>query len=273
MATWQEIIQRYHIRHHNQIAKTAAPLRHHFHITCIDYIKIDNGGKFSYLCTRPECSEYYAAEGLYMADPYFRHPSLHRSGLFNIDSVGSNEFKKNNRKVSDQFNLYFPLILSKKTADSVEFFCFAGETPDALQSLYLHHAPLLKLFGSYFKQELKAILRQMDEESISLAELLGEAFYEGVEPSHAIGEEALHTTLIALGKTKDVEMAASLSPRERDCLRLLIHGNSAKDSALELDLSPRTIESYLENIKNKLCCCSKRELFSIGSDFADLGLL
>lgn len=273
MTTWQEIIQHYHIRHHTQLAKIETPLRDNFHITCIDYIKISNEGEFSYLSTRPECAEYYAAEGLFSTDPYLKHPSSHRSGLYAMESLGSAEFKENNLKVSNRFNLFLPLVLSKKTSDFVEFFCFAGENPGALQTLYFHHTSLLKLFAAHFKEELSPLLQEMDEASFSLIDLQGDAFYERVEQLCAFEEDALHAALISLGKKKEVQMAASLSPRERDCLKLLIHGNSAKDSALELNLSPRTVESYLENIKNKLLCANKRELFSIAADFADLGLL
>lgn len=273
MATWQEIIQRYHIKHHNQIAKTASPLHSHFRITCVDYIKIHNSGKFCYLCTHPECAEYYAAEELYYSDPYFRHPSTHQTGVFTMESLGTDEFKNNNLKVSNKFNLHSPLVLSERTEESVEFFCFAGENSDALQTLYLHHLPLLKLFAVHFKKQLNLILQEMTEESFSLIDLQGDCFYEGVERSYSINEQSLHDYLIALGKKREVQQASSLSPRERDCLKLLIHGNSAKDSALELHLSPRTVESYLENIKNKLGCNNKRDLLSIAADFADLGLL
>lgn len=273
MTTWQEIIQRYHIKYSNQIAKTASPLRDLFQITCIDYIKIHQTGKFSYLTTRPDCAEYYASEQLYLSDPYFRHPSTHQAGFFPMESLGSNEFKANNHKVSNQFNLHFPLILSKKSEDFVEFFGFAGENPTALQSLFLYNPPLFSLFATHFKKELSSLLRKLDEESYSLIELQGDSFYEGVAPPCAIAEKSLHAYLIALGKQKEVRLASSLTPRERDCLKLLIHGNSAKDSAMQLHLSPRTIESYLENIKNKLCCSSKRELFSIAANFVDLGLL
>lgn len=52
----------------------------------------------------------------------------------------------------------------------------------------------------------------------------------------------------------------SLSERETECFFYLLRGHSAKAVGTKLNLSVRTIESYLENIKNKLSCSSKTEL-------------
>lgn len=50
------------------------------------------------------------------------------------------------------------------------------------------------------------------------------------------------------------------SPRELDCIKLLMFGYSYKRIASKLDLSTRTIEYYIENIKRKLDCCNKQML-------------
>lgn len=51
-----------------------------------------------------------------------------------------------------------------------------------------------------------------------------------------------------------------LTERECECLFLLIRGKTAKEIATLLTLSSRTIESYLENIKNKMNCRNKSEV-------------
>ena len=70
-----------------------------------------------------------------------------------------------------------------------------------------------------------------------------------------------------------MEKAASLSERERQCLKLFLLGKSAKETAIDLSLSPRTIEFYFENIKNKLACRDKASVFSFGRELENLGLL
>lgn len=57
-----------------------------------------------------------------------------------------------------------------------------------------------------------------------------------------------------------LQKSSSLSTRERDCLRYLLMGKTAKETALLMKISFRTVEYYFENIKDKLGCFSKREL-------------
>jgi len=51
-----------------------------------------------------------------------------------------------------------------------------------------------------------------------------------------------------------------LTTREHQCAHYLLNGMTAKEIGKQLDLSPRTIESYIENIKFKLCCRNKVQL-------------
>jgi DNA-binding CsgD family transcriptional regulator len=52
----------------------------------------------------------------------------------------------------------------------------------------------------------------------------------------------------------------NLSKRELECLFLLLRGQTAQQTANVLQLSRRTIESYLNNMKNKFGCFNKSEL-------------
>lgn len=51
-----------------------------------------------------------------------------------------------------------------------------------------------------------------------------------------------------------------LTERECECVFLLIRGKTAKEIAGLLSLSKRTVESYIENIKNKMNCQNKVEI-------------
>lgn len=72
---------------------------------------------------------------------------------------------------------------------------------------------------------------------------------------------------------KHIKMASILSPRERACLKFFLQGKTSKETAKELFLSFRTIEYYFENIKDKLNCSTKRELYLLARIFEAYSLL
>jgi DNA-binding NarL/FixJ family response regulator len=55
-----------------------------------------------------------------------------------------------------------------------------------------------------------------------------------------------------------------LSQREHEVLQLLCQGLTAKESAKQLHLSYRTVETYLENVKAKLGYRRRFELIRYG---------
>jgi DNA-binding CsgD family transcriptional regulator len=56
------------------------------------------------------------------------------------------------------------------------------------------------------------------------------------------------------------ENPLDLSARELECIFCILRGMTAKQIAEILNLSKRTIEFYLENVKNKFGCLTKTEL-------------
>lgn len=66
----------------------------------------------------------------------------------------------------------------------------------------------------------------------------------------------------------------ALTARQAECMYFLIRGKSAKEIGRILTLSSRTIETYLENLKDKLKCQGTAELIemAIDSGFASFKL-
>lgn len=57
-----------------------------------------------------------------------------------------------------------------------------------------------------------------------------------------------------------------LSPRESECYFYLLRGLTAKIIGNKLALSPKTVEFYLTNVRQKLNCATKTELIEKGFD-------
>ena len=86
-----------------------------------------------------------------------------------------------------------------------------------------------------------------------------------VKPEAAIIKTDVDTAYKMFKQTIEQKLAAdcpniTLSQREMECLFYTLGGRAAKEIATTLDLSTRTIEHYLENLKIKLNCPSKAAL-------------
>jgi DNA-binding CsgD family transcriptional regulator len=57
-----------------------------------------------------------------------------------------------------------------------------------------------------------------------------------------------------------LNQSIQLTNREMDCAKLILRGNKIKEIASALRLSPRTVETHLNNLKIKLACRDKVEL-------------
>lgn len=275
MLSWEEIVQNYIVRHSDQIKKVTQPLRQRFGVGYFTYHRIENNGKYTVLVDRPDWAEHYVAEKFFLEDPHLRHPDLYRPGFCLIETAGTEEYRERILKVGkEMFNLDFGVTLIEKGPGFVEFFGFAGnKSKSSLDKVFIHHSSLLKSFASHFKKELSPVLLQMEEEASSLIDLKGKDFFSKELLHPELSPDICAAYLEDLGLKSEVAKAASLSPRERQCLKLLIDGKSSKETALLLGLSARTVESYFENIKNKLSCWTKQDLFSMAKLFKDLSLL
>lgn len=274
MLGWEEIVQSYTINPSDRIKKVTRPLDIHFGISCFFYIRINHQGQLIWLGNRPDCAEYYVNQKHFIHDPCMTHPNNWESGYSLLEKVAPDTYQKTFLKESENlFNLNSWIILSKKELEFVELFGFVGEEKSHLEKIYLNHSRLLKSFAAYFKKEMYPTIYQMSEESISLVDLKGKNYYPNLSIHPKIDATTCQAFLKDCGMKSQIKRAELLSKRERQCLESFLLGKTAKETASDLGLSARTIEFYFENIKNKLGCQSKLEIFTACKDLKELGLL
>ncbi|PJD97983.1 MAG: hypothetical protein CK425_02140 [Parachlamydia sp.] len=191
-----------------------------------------------------------------------------------IQDFGSKKYKQTVMQAcKNVLDVDVGTLFIHKTAEHAEFFGFAAKKTSALEKLTLNQTPLLKSFASYFKKELGSLLRTMETEANHLIHLKGKDFCCADPIYPTLDPFTYKAYLKDLGLGPLIKKATLLSSRESQCIRQLLKGKSAKETGAALGLSPRTVEFYLENIKNKLSCTSKQEILKIGQELDRLGLL
>lgn len=274
MLKWVDIIENYLIKYSTKLRKYTSPLRDHFGVSGFAYHRINNKGKYTLLCNRPDWIELYVEEKIYLNDPYLRHPQVYQTGMCLVEHYGTDDFKKHMVKFRESaLNMDIDVLLIKKSVDFVEMFRFEANTKaSSLQNIYAHHPQLLWSFADFFKNESHKMIEKMNGEESSLSKLKGLDFFENEKIAPAASNLSRNAFLKDIGLSNITQKAALLSPREKDCLKLLIRNKSAKETAAILGLSRRSIESYFENIKIKLSCTYKNDILQIAQDMERLGL-
>ncbi|MFA6916538.1 MAG: LuxR C-terminal-related transcriptional regulator [Parachlamydiales bacterium] len=275
MLSWKEIVQGYLIKHSNQIKRVTQPLKDIFEITYFTYHRIDNKGKYTVLLDRPDWAEHYVSERIYLNDPYMRHPDVYSSGACLVCTHGSLEYRKKVLRAGKEYlNCDEGLLLIEKSPEYVEFFGFAGERAKCnLSLLYLNHQPLLKSFAEHFKAELHHLLYKQSLEGLLLSVEKKEDYFNSEQIAPKIHLKQQERFLRALKMDHHIRSFKQLTAQEKACARLLLQSLTARESGEKLLLSPRTVESYLNNAKNKLGCCTKKEFLENLRQLSELDLL
>ena len=145
--------------------------------------------------------------------------------------------------------------------DHYEIIGFASHDPSTKPlEFYLNHPDLLQKFSHYFKDRASDLIQQSSTYRIPMpADLPVEhntLFPEISSPMKETGSLfSLRKLPISINGRKTY-----LTAREVECLGELTTGSTAKMIARKLNISPRTVEAHIANIKQKLDCHHKSQL-------------
>ncbi len=137
----------------------------------------------------------------------------------------------------------------------IEIFHFGGSREDpGLLNFYANNDPLFSRFALYFKESFSKIIHD-SHNLLSISPNTHNTFNESDAllsfNSKMIEEFWAETNYSKVSVTirgKDI----SLSKREWECIKYILHGLRAKDIAFKLNISYRTVEEYINHAKQKI---------------------
>lgn len=259
MADYIQHILDISIKHHATIQRLYRPLE----LLGIDYVAyqaIKADGTCHLAINRVDFGEFYLENKIYEFDPFLRHPCHSQSGLLIADYVPHQQYNRYIRQARKSFAFDVIFTLIEKQPGLVEFFCFAAKKQNPYQLYhYLSEIKLFKQYAKYFLQESNPMLQEMQLEPTELLPLLGDKFNQSSFHWQAdfASKKQEFLKLISTNKTPH------LTQREKECLLSLAEGHTAKQTALSLNISYRTVEQFIDKLKQKFHCQHKRELIKV----------
>lgn len=245
-----------------KLKKMTSPLLQGFGLDTFWYYSLNEKGELSYVSNNSQMGDYFYSHALYKGHPYFRDPKLLTSGFFFPEKSSDSEYQKTQGKLRDCQPLDQIFVVMNSEGPKMQGYGFATtkRLPD-LTNAILNNLFLFRKFISYFHEEGKDILKQMKNHTVDIASECQEAFYRPTTHFTQLAKPISPDAFATCFNPRQFEAFCALTAREKECLKWFIKGFSAVQIGKKIHLSNRTVEFYLNNIKNKLGCNTKQELF------------
>ncbi len=261
----------YFLSINDQIRTISKPLLTHFGISSFVYSIIFADGSDLKLGTNPDWIEFFYNQHLYQLSQLENRPSFYTDGFVLWSQLPEHQILL--KYARDNFNIDHGVTYVKASSDKTELFFF-GTTRDNsdIVHYYINNLDLLKKFSQYFVTTAQPIINQANKHRIFIPNKFESMI---VTPQGNLDidykNDFLQSIQIQPYQIDTTYKGINITAREWEVCGKLIQGKTAKDIAVELFLSSRTVETHLANIKEKLQCHTKSELikklhhFNLGS--------
>lgn len=255
-------------RFHDRIKYFCSALVHNFGVSHFYHAKITNTGYFTGVNLNREWEDYFFSDKSHLLNwPDKCQSCGARGGIRLLQETENGNLNKLLVTAKQKYSLNFSLQLVEKSNQTTNMYGFALNSSNPLQHMtLLKEMPLLRLFIKRFQEEFKELYTALDNNKIDMPALLGSPFYNKKNP--AITKSLMRDQFL---KKIGVEIPTLLTDREIDVIKYLTKGCSAREIAYELFLSKRTVEHYIERVKEKLCVSSKSKLIQKVIELESIG--
>lgn len=264
---------------HNALIGLVKPLDQHFELNSFTYSRIVDDGRFTLIGNLADVILNYNANLCFLQCPFFCHPrNFHDRQCFLTAEWPDPSFSESQAVNREKFNLSDFLILSKRVegdSNAVHLFFFSSNKQGLpLNSIFANNLTAFWKFTDYFFESWKPYFKEMDRFTFELNKEKNSQFYKNPLKMVPDSEKlARYNFLKQIDCFPAFDYYKPLSHREMECSKLLLTGLGNKQIASHLQISERTVEHYIDNIKNKLSCNSKTELQNLIYNFAKHDLL
>jgi DNA-binding CsgD family transcriptional regulator len=239
-------------------------------ITYFAHVNVTKHGEFSGISNNAKFAEHYMRNKYYNADIHLSN----RNNLGNyivwdtIERVGQSE--KMHHEAA-QFGVMHTFTIVDKKHFHNDFYHFASNINDkSINQVYIENFDLLQLFIKHFNNTIHSFRSSPIAEAYNIKFKIDSkaSGYTIRENPRFLSNQTKRTEFLKdLNQIKDKILAKeerilSLSPQQYSCLKLLAEGYSAKKIAEILNLSRRTVENYIFNLRKILKCSNSKELIA-----------
>lgn len=229
-----DITQKPYFEYENEIKPILDPIRQHVDVQFMGFGRVFADNQRFIICNTKEYWIDFYDNDLYRYSTYENKYSKINSAFHMWDHLpyAPPEIYQYCRK---KFNFAHGLSIIQQHGNHCDFFAFTTQPGnDRINNFYLNHKDLLEDFTKNFY----------------------------IKMVHPLSKLATQTFMLPHNIQFITHCLQTLTPRQQDCAKLLIEGANTKEIAQILMVSPRTIETHIDAIKNKFNAKNRPQLVS-----------
>ena len=245
--------------HADEIKDICKPLEL-LNITSFSNMRLLSDTSFVALSSNPEFSKNYILQEHYKADVHVDPKHCHLTQCLMWDHIDTKGAAEQMVKDAAELNCKHIFSIIKIGQDEVNYYNFGTALDDrAINQLYVNHYDLLEKFIAYFHDKVSQSKNLKKAYDIQFD--IDKPLTSTEQPNLLqLDNATINEFLNAIGK--NTYLSQKLTLNEFRLLPFIINGHTAKEIASLLGLSFRTVEGYLDIIKQKLHARNKADLIS-----------
>lgn len=252
----------------SQVKSICQPFLDKFEIVFFDFTRVYKNGTETILTSYPELIQSLYGLGLYILPANVGFLGKTKNVLLLSSAIDNGINFELLNHVRESFAVDHILNIVEKKSDYLDCYSFGAHSKDdKMVNFYLNNMDILEKFILYFKSVASPLIKKADHSRMTLPTLLKPFYKEVLTYSDINATDTLNFISNMVSHVK-LELCidkkiVKLSRRETECIIYLTSGLSIKEVARKLLLSPRTVETYIGNVKNKLKCDKINQIFDV----------
>ncbi len=223
------------------ITDICKPLFENSPIAYFCWFRMFNNGYSQLLISNPDLPKFHLNIKNYLVTPKIDEKLIKKQFYYFSFPDLNDKFDEALYNYKILFNIHCPIYLFEKFDNYYDSFWFASQENNlAIYNFYLNNMNMLEKFKSYFKDKAESLIQKTDNNRLiipnTMQSNLSRAKLISTPPDRLINQ---HKPLLTLSK------------REMEVTQWLARGRTLKEIAKVLQLSPRTVEQYLNSVKRK----------------------
>ncbi|MCS5708855.1 LuxR C-terminal-related transcriptional regulator [Candidatus Berkiella cookevillensis] len=165
-------------------------------------------------------------------------------------------------RIAEDFNIFDAINFVQQTENGQEVFTYAFSRRDNPGvAFYLTNLELIKKFNDFFKIRAASLIEEADRNKITIPDhLIGKE--KNRQPTYQDEVKFLLTNFsIPDDLNQENNLLHTLTEKEFICLCYYLTGKTAAEIAKILNISSKTVAAHLYNLRTKLSCKNRSELF------------